>query len=57
VADINSIPDELLAAIIQQLPHRERIQAEQINKRWQRVASTQGWADVKSFYTREYMWK
>lgn len=56
MADINSIPDELLAAIIQHLPHRECIRVEQINKRWQRVASSQGWADVKCFHTREYRW-
>lgn len=50
---INSLPDELLAYIIQHLPWRERIRAESVDRRWRHVAYTFGWADFKHFSCSE----
>src|SRR5277367_2014795 len=46
-ADINSLPVELLASIIQHLPWRDRVCAERVNRRWRHTYLTA--ATVESF--------
>lgn len=52
---IDSLPDELLAAIIRCLSYYERVEsAELVSKRWYRVARHSGWSDVTVFDNRNH---
>lgn len=53
-ADINSLPEELLALVIQSLPWRDRLRAERINSHWRHTALTSGWAHVTHFDNADY---
>lgn len=63
-ANMDSVPDELLASIIRLLPWRERIASvERVSRRWRRVAVEGGWSDftvfknVKCIAPRARNWK
>lgn len=51
---IDSLPNELLADIIQRLPWRDRLCVEGVNSRWRDTAFTKGWAHVKRFSNTDY---
>ena len=53
-ADISSLPDVPLLAIIQRLPWRDRIRVEGVCKRWRHLSYTQGWAHVRHFSYTDY---
>lgn len=44
-----SLPEELLIAVIQHLPWRDRVRVERVNKRWRHLALTHGWTGVRHF--------
>jgi F-box-like len=53
-ANMDIVPDEVLASIIRLLPWRERIASvERVSRRWRRVALERGWSDFTVFNSRE----
>lgn len=47
---VDRLTDEVLARIIRLLPWRERlVSAEQVSRRWRRVALEAGWSDFTAF--------
>lgn len=53
---MESLPDELLAAIIRCLSWEERVEsAELVSKRWNRVARHSGWSDVTAYDSYQYL--
>lgn len=53
-ADINSLPEELLAVVIQHLPWRDRLRVEGVNSHWHHTAFIRGWAHVRHISSADY---
>lgn len=51
---INSLPHELLGVIQQNLPWRDRLRVEAVNRHWRRTALTQGWSHIRHFANDDY---
>lgn len=51
----DSLPDDILVAIFQRLPWRDRIRVECVCRRWRRLSYSHGWAHLKQFSYKSYI--
>ncbi|KAI1691864.1 f-box-like domain-containing protein [Ditylenchus destructor] len=53
-SNINELPDWCLAQIFEKFPLKERLKAEQVCKKWQKVAKKLSWTNFRIFNNRNY---
>lgn len=51
---IDSLPNHLIASVIQRLTWRDRIRVESVNRRWRSLALAHGWTQIKSISTKHH---
>lgn len=54
MAEISSLPDELLVQIVLHLPWHDRVLVECLNRHWQHLTRTRGWSNVRCYDCRDY---